>query len=339
MNQKTCIHIYNDEGIIDTDTDGFIDCIYIDGPFAIDWVDGTQGTVTRYFISLPFHPNRRKEIQDLQNRILKIECLPDFMESGFLDLLKTGIYEIELLEKDFDLSVVRKKDHHNDISDSSDLQHKSSLHYYPTGKDLIFTQSNDQINAERLMYYKKIILDGQRPVGISIRMEDTNYLLDGHHKLLAYQSLNITPKIIQIEKVGYLNDYYLPASILSRIVEHLDDSELHFAMTFGIDAIDTRSVEYTECIDHYIDTSELFYDQFIISIKSIWNDTNSLLTTSNMVHNVDYTPNLKWIEARFNKILERKENGRPFRIIHRNFQNQETELSLKEIDILLAPLK
>jgi len=68
----------------------------------------------------------------------------------------------------------------------------------------MFTQPFESLNAERVQHYEEQIRKGERPVAIAIRVmigkqesEDsyqdttynsTKYILDGHHKLVAYQN-------------------------------------------------------------------------------------------------------------------------------------------------------
>jgi len=75
----------------------------------------------------------------------------------------------------------------------------------------IATQPLDKIDKERVEYFENEIKNGNRPAAILfncyLNAEDLysgDFVLDGHHKLLAYQNLNIYPPIIEIK--------YLPQS-------------------------------------------------------------------------------------------------------------------------------
>jgi hypothetical protein len=71
----------------------------------------------------------------------------------------------------------------------------TSSFYPPSGEHLIFTQPFETIDKQRVNYYQDIISKGQRPCAIVICGGDANYILDGHHKLIAYKNLNINPPL------------------------------------------------------------------------------------------------------------------------------------------------
>ena len=90
--------------------------------------------------------------------------------------------------------------------------------FYEGGDDKLFiaTQPKSEIDEERVKYFEGQILEGERPFAIILNshfhqlitnndhsvsnysLESDNYVLDGHHKLLAYQNLKITPSIVEI---------------------------------------------------------------------------------------------------------------------------------------------
>ena len=83
---------------------------------------------------------------------------------------------------------------------------------------LIFTEPSENIFRERVDFFKNEISKGKRPSAIVLTTEvysnhiDTEgnnsqidfqtekFVLDGHHKLIAYKELNISPNIILITK-------------------------------------------------------------------------------------------------------------------------------------------
>jgi antitoxin component YwqK of YwqJK toxin-antitoxin module len=109
-------------------------------------------------------------------------------------------------------------------------EHKQSLGYAPgsltnfttngfyDGQNLSFvaTQPASQINEERVKYFEEQIGKGERPFAIifncifeqPVRGEDgyisdyslnsDNYVIDGHHKLKAYHSLQLIPPVVEI---------------------------------------------------------------------------------------------------------------------------------------------
>jgi antitoxin component YwqK of YwqJK toxin-antitoxin module len=88
--------------------------------------------------------------------------------------------------------------------------------YEGNDKSFVATQPKSEINEERVKYFEDKIGRGERPFIIIFNsnfteymtnidnsitrysMNSENYVLDGHHKLLAYQNLKINPPIVEI---------------------------------------------------------------------------------------------------------------------------------------------
>ncbi len=70
---------------------------------------------------------------------------------------------------------------------------------------LIFTQNAEDLNVETIRRYESEIKRGKRPYCViynsAISDRDNNYVLDGHHKLMAYHNLKIRPSILEITQV------------------------------------------------------------------------------------------------------------------------------------------
>lgn len=100
---------------------------------------------------------------------------------------------------------------------SESLLDFSTYNFYDGNyKALIATQPEESIVQERVNFYENEIQQGKRPFAIILsktcRVSDeingviyeddiysADFVLDGHHKLLAYQRLNIYPPILSIE--------------------------------------------------------------------------------------------------------------------------------------------
>lgn len=83
-----------------------------------------------------------------------------------------------------------------------------------SGVNLIATQPLDVIEEERVKFYENEIISGKRPFAIIVEkycqvldnVHDKSlyselFVLDGHHKLLAYRKLNIYPPILNIKSI------------------------------------------------------------------------------------------------------------------------------------------
>ncbi len=96
------------------------------------------------------------------------------------------------------------------------LEFTTSGFYEGNDKSFVATQPKSEINEERVKYFEDKISNGERPFIIIFNsyfnqhitnidnsisqysMTSENYVLDGHHKLLAYQNLKINPSIVEI---------------------------------------------------------------------------------------------------------------------------------------------
>ena len=78
----------------------------------------------------------------------------------------------------------------------------------------LFTRAMETINFQQVKFYESEILNGRFPFAIVIRKEFTHkegntithqnsgwYILDGHHKLLAYNNLTIPPRLLKIRQI------------------------------------------------------------------------------------------------------------------------------------------
>ncbi len=93
--------------------------------------------------------------------------------------------------------------------DKRRLIDKTTYGFYPFTEDcFVATQPKEKLNSKRINYFKKEIKAGKRPFVLVYRDDydpindfmSQNYLLDGHHKLMAYQELGIAPPIASVIK-------------------------------------------------------------------------------------------------------------------------------------------
>lgn len=90
--------------------------------------------------------------------------------------------------------------------------------YDGNNESLLFTQPLEQIDQTRIKHYEELIQKGLRPTAIiyyglleesgiypdgskwKSKNQSGLYVIDGHHKLIAYKNLNQTPSLIRIVK-------------------------------------------------------------------------------------------------------------------------------------------
>ena len=125
---------------------------------------------------------------------------------------------------------------------SASLLETSTEGYYPeTANELTATQPTESIDEGRVKYFKKEIKRGKRPFAIIINKKTTipydeewsdNYILDGHHKLIAYNELKIYPPLLVItryeekDKFDQFDYGLLERSLLPWQVEHIKKHKL-----------------------------------------------------------------------------------------------------------------
>ncbi len=165
---------------------------------ALDVHDG-GGTMGRYFF-LSGNINRNIVIEDI-NRAMNNGEVSDLNEisdiiPSLLELFENGFYKISL--GDFWRMFQRYV-----------LMHIDFDHYYPPESLICFTQSETTINNARIEYYKRIIESGKRPIVILTDAEYSEgnqllethfFIVDGHHKILAYNQLGIEPRVLSITR-------------------------------------------------------------------------------------------------------------------------------------------
>ncbi len=143
-------------------------------------------------------------------------------------------YEFELIEKEKNKEYV-----------FSILECSTSGFYDGCCKYFVATQPKAEINKEQVAFFENEIKNGKRPSAIIFNcviddsLESANFVLDGHHKLLAYQNLKIYPSIIEIQylpqsrdelnfDIEKLVDYLYPWQI-EHILNHWYDKEHYLA--------------------------------------------------------------------------------------------------------------
>lgn len=75
------------------------------------------------------------------------------------------------------------------------------MQYYPIDdRNLVCTQPRGSLNEERVAYFRKQVGAGRRPVVLTTSAEGTwcEFIIDGHHKLEAYNRERMKPAVLNI---------------------------------------------------------------------------------------------------------------------------------------------
>lgn len=157
----------------------------------------------------------------LLNNSLKLDFYKDYTNKEdelhhllepFLSLFTNGKYNISFVEK-FDLPCVftykRPSEEYikNKVKDFEQNFLNNKIRNFNNNKciiydfddELISIKTNSEINTEKVFFYENQIKEGKRPFIIVFSgTEFFSYVLDGHHKLVAYQNLRIQPPCVLI---------------------------------------------------------------------------------------------------------------------------------------------
>ncbi|MDA3616019.1 hypothetical protein O3P16_14485 [Chitinophagaceae bacterium LY-5] len=143
----------------------------------------------------------------------------------------TEISKIELIKNEHQF-FLKENQVSKKYYDSNLLEYSTEAFY--NGRGYLFaTQPLDNIDQNRVRYYEEKIRNGERPFAIifsanlhSEDLESSDYILDGHHKLLAYKILGIYPPEAVITYLPKLDEVEFDAEKLSEVlypwqVEHI----------------------------------------------------------------------------------------------------------------------
>lgn len=162
-------------------------------PIALHWCDG-RGSIGQYMV--------RAGITDCED---KLRGLRYVLNGGFQPhlSLSSQIYPfLQLFVPDR-----YRVQYHATCTDHVLMQFKASWaalrdydQFYPFGHALVFTQAVDALHPDRVAYHLNRIRDGQRPIALTATVEEglCEFVIDGHHKLSAYEAANVKPHWISV---------------------------------------------------------------------------------------------------------------------------------------------
>lgn len=177
-------------GNIDLRGNDFDCAIYFQGkPYAINWSD-CEGSVAQ----LLFRTGARGYKKDLRQ-------IKYVLENGLDESQKISeqIFPLLKLFKYGDFNLYNKQPEAWDIID---YENSDVVGYYPFGSVFVTTQPKLSLDKDVIEKYEAIIKSGKRPLIVTASVEEgwCEFVLDGHHKLQAYDRLRISPNVVNIEK-------------------------------------------------------------------------------------------------------------------------------------------
>jgi hypothetical protein len=189
-------------GVIDV-RGGDAAVLYLNGePAALDGED-CAGSIGRLWARAKITPSRPEVLA----------ALGDFTTVGYpanglaadlrpvLDLLADGDYELrgpEPLTTSLDGGAIERWFVASEAPGVFGSDYPLELDY------LVPTQAWPVTDWGTVARYRKLIAHGHRPVVLALRADDSPYsgfVLDGHHKLAAYQELHVPPELVRIARL------------------------------------------------------------------------------------------------------------------------------------------
>ncbi len=187
---KETFFLKSGHGVIDLKGSDF-DCIiyFNQSPYALNWCD-LEGSVGQLLMRTSVK-GFRKNVRQL-DRVLR-EGLNDQLKISdqiypILQLFKYGTLVLGIYEES-EWQVI-------------ECGENSVCRYYPYAPTLVMTQPSTDLDEDTVVEYECAIRDGQRPLVLTTSVEGgwCEFVLDGHHKLKAYESLDVPVNILNIEK-------------------------------------------------------------------------------------------------------------------------------------------
>jgi hypothetical protein len=216
-------------------------------PLSLIWND-CDGSLGQYFTLTHYSNSEREKMvnkthEKLYNDYTNNELLIVRDLSDLFNLFENGLYEI-IFEKEIDNNLFLsyneslrmtnyilflKQKQLESISTYSNWNKKENIGYFSNcfyddsygENNFLFTRAMESINYKRVVFFENEIKEGKRPFAIVIRKEYTEkgidpiehqnsgwFIVDGHHKLVAYQNLKTRPAILRIKQIVSKTEYY-----------------------------------------------------------------------------------------------------------------------------------
>ena len=165
-------------------------------PLAINWHD-CAGSVAQYLV--------RAGVSDYEDELASLrhvldgnidpdaELVPQI--ELFLQLLAPATYTLAI--DSFNISDMIEP--HAEWNPAKDYDN-----FYPIDTTLVLTQPTSSLNDTTIKEYVAKIKSGKRPIVLAVTTKDAwcNYVIDGHHKLVAYRKLNTKPTVLSAYRMS-----------------------------------------------------------------------------------------------------------------------------------------
>jgi len=201
------VEVTNGQNIIRLLYDEFVSCLVIESALTVNWPD-CAGSVGEYYSMSNYSSEKRKALTESLNQLLidgeENELLVSVKK--FLNLFSNGYYKLTLNTLQADKTFL----FHEDIAPCSKDTPKNKRFtgwLFPSfdNEHLFFTIPKKTIDADRVSFYKELIKKGKKPRVITYQLftnegYTARYIIDGHHKTLAYNELGLEIPTVTIEQ-------------------------------------------------------------------------------------------------------------------------------------------
>ncbi|MEZ5044981.1 MAG: hypothetical protein R2828_34105 [Saprospiraceae bacterium] len=295
------------QGILNIICDGFVSTIQLyERSITATWPD-CSGSIGRYIASSNFQ-NKELIANNLNHSLNNSDKEgSESLIPEFLKLFTNGNYQVTFHNeiKEFDLQYVGKYEEYKNFT----------YNYYPSvDRNFLFSQDAESLDRDRIDRYKLLIEKGERPIAIiyshlyllekefewkflyNDNVWSDEFIIDGHHKMVAYDELRISPNYFHIRKI--LKSSNLDFNSFKSVNGLLNTSEIEHFILNSLEIRTDKSPEsnrYNEIIDNYLKTTERVDFQLLTKMAKNINSEDSKLKN--------------WANSRFESLKERIDTG------------------------------
>ncbi|MDX6187889.1 hypothetical protein SGQ83_00875 [Flavobacterium sp. Fl-318] len=248
------IIVENGENVIDVVWDGFITCLKIKKPIAFDKYEycTEKDSAKQFWLNYD-----HEKIDDIYNfdEILIYGNNEEIKKEiySFLNIFLSGRYEVKLenwILSKFELH----KDYHRIQNTTNFCYNYENYRKVEEPHNVMFTIPYSDISFERVKFYKELIEKGIRPKIITIICLDVVFILDGHHKYLAYMLANVPAAVISIKKKEDDSEEAMLDLFLNCQFMMSDEEKKYFIseQPFLCDDVSDKALRYNIEFDKYL---------------------------------------------------------------------------------------
>lgn len=232
--------------------------------------------------NLSFYSNKEKEFFQYQISSDNFSTIHFYELEVVFAQKTTNLPNIEIIKGEYK-SFLKK----NEISKKyypSDILEYSTDGIYTGWQSFFATQPKKNIDQQRVKYFEDKINNGERPFAIlfnsyltSEDFDSSYYILDGHHKLLAYQNLGLYPPIALITHLPQnindvefdaekLNEFLYPWQ-MEHILENWEGKDEYVDRTLKNPNSNLHTIIKNGNYEEYHDNGKLKHKAFYINDK------------------------------------------------------------------------